>query len=190
MLALIAVGVLMTAGSVSAAQHIGQRNRTELSPEQKQALEQIRELREEGNFEAIKALVEENDLHFLAKHHRGEKRIDARTAIENNDYNAFVVAAENAPFAENVDEEFFAEMVAAYNLRQSGDIEGARAIMRNLGIHPQYEKAPRMNRETIKNLTDEQRAVLDQAKALHKSGDHEGARELVESLGLDLVPRR
>lgn len=180
----------MTAGGVSAAQHVGQRTRTELSPEQKQALEQIKELREDGDFEAIKVLVEENDLHFLAKHHRGERNIDARTAVENNDYNAFVSATLDAPFAENVDEEFFAQMVAAYNLRQAGDIEGAKEIMAELGIRSGHKKGPGINREAIQNLTEEQKAVLAEAKELHKSGDHEGARELVESLGLQVGPRK
>ena len=65
-LALIAVGVLMTAGSVSAHVYRGDK-KADLSDEQKQALEQIKDLREEGDYEAIKVLVEENDLYFLPK---------------------------------------------------------------------------------------------------------------------------
>ncbi len=185
MLTLIAVGVLMTAGGVSA--QVGQSRRADLSEEQKQALEQVRELREEGNFEEAKRIAEENDLPMRIKvgnKHRSENREAVEAALVASDYTAFVAATEDAPFADEIDEEFFAKMVQAYNLRQAGDMEGARAIMDELGIRPHNGEGL----DRFKNLTDEQKAVLAEAKELHKSGDHESAKALIDSLGIEFVP--
>lgn len=57
-------------------------------------------------------------------------------AIETNDYNAFVLASSGMPMSDKITEENFAKFVEAHDLRESGDIEGARAIMNELGIRP------------------------------------------------------
>ena len=57
-----------------------------------------------------------------------------RVAIENNDYQAWATAVSGTPMAEKVDATTFSKLVEAHNLRESGDHEGARAIMEELGL--------------------------------------------------------
>lgn len=57
-------------------------------------------------------------------------------AIEANDYNAFIVASEGLPISEQITSENFSRFIEAHNLRESGDIYGAREIMNELGIRP------------------------------------------------------
>jgi hypothetical protein len=90
---------------------------------------------------------------------------------------------------EELTEEMFAQMQEARELMQSGDKEGAKEIMDELGI-----KRPRMNgrkghnarkRMFMQNLTDEQKEVLREAHELKLEGNIEGAKELIEDAGMD-----
>ncbi len=58
----------------------------------------------------------------------------AHTAVENNDYAAWVSAVEGGPRADQVDATTFSKLVEAHNLRESGDHDGARVIMQDLGF--------------------------------------------------------
>ena len=64
----------------------------------------------------------------------------ARTAIENNDYNAWAAAVAGTPQADKVDATTFSKLVAAHSLREAGDHEGARAIMQELGLERHHGK--------------------------------------------------
>lgn len=73
----------------------------------------------------------------LAKQAEHKAHMDAsRTALENNDFDAFSAAVAGTPMETKVDAKTFAKMVEAHNLREAGDHEGARAIMDAIGIHP------------------------------------------------------
>jgi hypothetical protein len=90
---------------------------------------------------------------------------------------------------EELTEEMFAQMQEARDLMRSGDKEGAKEIMDELGIKP-----PRMHghkghnahkRMFRQNLTDEQKEVLKEAHELKLAGDIEGAKELIKAAGLE-----
>ena len=80
-----------------------------------------------------KLTQEEADAIIAKKAVHKAKHEAIRTAVENNDYDAFVAATEGTPMAD-IDADTFAKMVEAHNLREAGDHEGARALMEELGI--------------------------------------------------------
>ena len=58
----------------------------------------------------------------------------ARSAVESNDYTAWATAIADSPMAENATTEMFATLVEAHTLHETGDHEGARALMQESGI--------------------------------------------------------
>ena len=60
---------------------------------------------------------------------RGQKaqvhKEERKTALENNDYEAFKTAAEGTPLADQITEENFSKFVEMHNLIEAGDKEGA-----------------------------------------------------------------
>jgi len=189
---LIALGVLsilIASGSVAASTN-NRQSRKDLTDEQKQAIEEIWALRDEGKTDEAKALAESVGLPMVGPRGMGGEmsvhREEVDTALQNADYQAFVEATKDAPFADNVNEDFFAKMTQIYNLKKAGDFEGARVIMDEIGIggnmghmKPSFEKRGRMN-----NLTDEQKAKIKEARDLRQSGDTEGARKIMDEIGL------
>lgn len=186
--------VALVAGAVSAAEEFEDRfergDRAEfvaqLTDEQREILEDIHELREEGEFEQARALAEEAGIP-KPPHRGGERHEEVKAAVEAGDYEAFVAAIAEAPFADEVDEAFFAQLMEAHALREAGDTEEAKAIMQELGIKPHKHRGERSEafRAQIEELTDEQRAQFEEARELRQAGDHEGARAIIESLGIE-----
>ena len=64
-----------------------------------------------------------------------ENRAAITAALESGDYQAFVDATVNAPFADRVTEEKFDAIVEALELRAAGDREGAREVLKDAGMH-------------------------------------------------------
>lgn len=116
----------------------------DLTDEQKETFNQMHELRMSGDFEGAQALAEEAGILGRHGHFRGgdessvdnkpNNREDVRTALENNDYDAFLVAITGSPMEETMTSEIFSKMVEAHNLRQEGDFEASREIMKELGF--------------------------------------------------------
>ena len=120
-----------------------------LTEEQKAAMEQVRELKEEGNHEEARAIAEEAGLpHKHGRHHQDREAV--KEAIENNDYEAFLEVTKDHPFAEDITEEKFTVLVEIHELREAGDFEAARALAEEAGLkHPHGE----MNgRQPYKNI--------------------------------------
>ena len=65
-----------------------------------------------------------------------EHREAARTAIENNDYNAWATAMTDAPeeMQNKVNEQTFANLKQAHQLRAEGKYEEARTLMESIGF--------------------------------------------------------
>lgn len=185
----LAAFLLMVAGvtSVSAFGPVGKGNfRFELSDEDRQVLEDARELFEEGDEEQARALLEDAGIEIPI---RGPKHFDAiRQAIEDNDYAAFVDATEDAPFKDQITQDVFDKIVEAHDLHESGDDEGARAIIESLGFdfHPHGPRGPKGLKgpgfnNGLGDLSDEDRAEL---KALRKSGDRDAVKSFFEERGI------
>lgn len=117
-----------------------------LTEEQKNVLQEARELRESGDREGaqellknigvdLKALRADRKLH---KEEMKKKHDEIKTAILNNDYNLFKELTADAPIKDGVTKEIFAKMVEAHQLRESGDMEGAKEIMKEIGFNQNH----------------------------------------------------
>lgn len=113
---------------------------------------EMHNLMKTGDFEGAKELRDELGLEGPRKHEgrRGfgkmmmEKNEEARTAMENNDYDAWLVAIpEDCPARDTVTEENFSRLIESHNLMQDGDFEGAKEIREELGLKVRGEHGPR-----------------------------------------------
>lgn len=136
-LAALTIAATLSAAAIASAQEPGAAG-PEDRAERQAVMEQVRDLHEAGNHDEARDLLEESGIRFrpFMRGRNHEKADAVKTAIENNDYQAFAEATADAPFADNINEETFAKLVEAHNLREAGDHEGAKAIMEELGIHP------------------------------------------------------
>jgi hypothetical protein len=114
----------------------------ELSDEQLKALEQAQEIRDDAREDA-EAVLEAagldgekmREVHDALREARKAQSEAMRTAIENNDYTAFLAAVEGTKVGEVVDTEAeFEQFVAAHELIKDGDREAAKEIMDELGF--------------------------------------------------------
>ena len=131
--------LVLSAGVVYAASEEGFGRFSKLSDEQKEILEEARELRENGDFEAARELIENSEIDLPrrgpgpASEEMMKNRDDIREAIENADYETFLELTENSPREIVMSEETFNKLVEAHSLRVDGDFEGAREIMDEIG---------------------------------------------------------
>lgn len=126
---------------------------------------------------------------------RHEERQAMRDALEAGDYDAFVKATADLPKPDDapaITEAIFEKMVEAHKLRQAGDLDGARAIMEELGFPFKRSMTPpgAMRGPKFENLTDEQKDAMQKAHELFRSGDEELAKATLEDAGLELPPFR
>lgn len=172
-----------------------------LSNEQISAFEEAKELREAGDKDAardvlVAAGIDEETMQKIREAMReahDEYRVAIRTAVENNDYEAFLVAIDGSPLAEIIDTEAeFASFVEAHELMEGGDRESAKEIMDDLGIQRLEGKGHFIHKwgdgepPFFSDLTDEQKAEFKEAVEDH---DHEKVKELLEEYGVDLKVR-
>jgi len=160
-----------------------------LTDDQRSAIGQARDLREEGNYESARKVLEDARLPERGKGMRGEGFLNTLTDEQK-------VALEEAKA-----------------LRESGDEAGAKQILEDGGIpFPPHEKGMMGNhrgdgkggavREAVANndysafveatkdspfadtIDEDTFATLVEAEALRQAGDFEGVRALMESAGL------
>ena len=113
-----------------------------LSQTQVSALQEAREVRSTSRVEAKKILQDAGITKTKMKEIRKAVRTEVKahfsavkTAVTNNDYNAFKTAVAGTKMAEKVASEAdFAKLVQAQALFKSGDKEGAKKLMNELGF--------------------------------------------------------
>lgn len=163
-----------------------------LSDEQVAAFEEAKELRESGDKEAARNVLEEagidesvmEKLRDIMK----EKHSAVKAAVEKNDFAAFKVAVADSPLAEIIDTEAeFAKFVEAHTLMKNGNGDEAKTIFDDLGLKRPEGHGP-MNGEGkeppfFDHLTDEQKAEV---KAAFEARDHDKVKDLLESYGIEL----
>ena len=135
---------MVTATGVSAFNSdILEKINVNLTTSQIEALEESHDLREAGDYYAARAVMEEADIDKdtmkeirSAMHkYRMEMRDAIKTALENNDYEAFKTAIVDSPLAEKItSEEDFKQFVTAHELMTEGKFDEAHTIMTELGI--------------------------------------------------------
>ena len=113
-----------------------------LSSDEKAAFEEAREIRETSRAEAQQVLEDVGiddermqEIHEAMLEARDAQRAEMDQIMSDGDYDAFVEAVAGTPLADQITSEAdFEKFVEAHELRQSGDYEGAREIMDELGI--------------------------------------------------------
>ena len=154
---------------------------------------------------------------YTLAHERGavdsEKHEAVKTAVDENNYTAFVEAVgEDARILETINEENFSAFVEAKTLMQEGDRENARVILDELGVEKHFghkrgkfhdsEKHEAMRAAVeaedynafvaavgeeapiLETITEENFPTFVEIHELRAAGDKEGARALAEELGL------
>lgn len=121
-IAAIVGGGVYTASAASTTEKTSMR--AQLTDAQKQILSQIKALRDSGKDTEAEALAKANGLDrgFKNRPKPTEAQIASmkaiRSAIEANDYSAFVGATAGTPVAGKVTQETFVELVNLHNLRK------------------------------------------------------------------------
>jgi len=114
---LMAVGIGLAVGAIASA------NPGMFQKHNKEGFKKGFEMTEEKK-EAMKAHYEQMD-----------------TILANGDYEAFKELASNKPMmADKITEENFAKFIEMHNLKQAGDMEGAKVIAEELGLMKLGEK--------------------------------------------------
>jgi hypothetical protein len=130
-----------TASAFSGSDFIKHLN-LELTDEQLKALEQAQEIREDAR-EDVEAVLEAagldkekmREVHDALHEARKAQSEAMKTAIEDNDYAAFLAAVEGTKLGEVVDTESeFKQFITAHELIKDGDREAAKVIMDELGL--------------------------------------------------------
>ena len=107
-----------------------------LTDAQKQTIQQARDLKEDGKYEEARELMSGIRDEIKADHFATREAI--KEAISNNDYVAFQNIANKPHFGNDITQEVFAKLVEAHGLREAGDMEGAREIMKDLGFEKRH----------------------------------------------------
>lgn len=131
-----ALALALLIGTTGAsAQIMGGAGFENLSEDQQTAVTEARQLRDAGDKEGAKALLEEAGVPLKSKMRKARNHNeDVKTAVEENNYEAFLTATADAPFSDQVDEAFFGKIVEMHSLKAAGDIESAEAIRAELGL--------------------------------------------------------
>jgi uncharacterized protein CbrC (UPF0167 family) len=67
--------------------------------------------------------------------YRGQMQEEIEDALHTGDYNAFLDAVDGAPMMESIDTpDEFDQIMEAFELRESGDMDAAHEIMQELGL--------------------------------------------------------
>tara|TARA_B100000508_G_C11461072_1_gene279284 strand:- start:36 stop:656 length:621 start_codon:yes stop_codon:yes gene_type:complete len=163
-----------------------------LSDEQIAALQEARDLRQSGDKEAARDLLAEagigedelRSLHQAAHEARDERREAIHEAIENNDFDAFLVAITDSPLADIITtEDDFDTFKEAHELRQEGNKEEARELLSELGIERGEGYGHKHGKQHIlSELSEEEREAFMVAK---QANDKETMKAILEEAGVE-----
>ena len=118
---------------------MSQRNHDDsfINQETFEKLKEMHELRISGDEEAASAIAEELGVQKFGSKKKANAQFSAvKEAIENKDYEAWAALMADAPCKEDMDisEEAFQTHIQIHELMEAGDVDGANALMEELGI--------------------------------------------------------
>jgi hypothetical protein len=164
-----------------------------LSDEQVVAVQEAQELKVTGHMAEAQALLASAGVTKETMQHIREVAKEAKqavhAAVEANDYEAFVVAVADSPLADIiVTESDFEQFVEAHELRESGDRDGAKELLTELGVDTEKHGKRYGGKRTIRGeaqelLSNDQREALQVA---HKANDRDAVRAIFAEAGIDL----
>jgi hypothetical protein len=158
-------------------------NRANISDTQRSALEQARELRQEGDEKAardllVEAGVDENTLHALRQAARNT-RTDVMAAVAAGDYDRFIELTADTPLADVVrTKEDFALFKEAHELRVAGARGEARTLFEALGMEPRQRS---VRARLHAQLSPNEREALHVAR---QANDQATVRAILEDAGV------
>jgi hypothetical protein len=142
--ALIVAFALTATSAYAFSPNLLEKIDVDLTESQVSAFEQVHELRESGaGRNEVRTFLRESgvdedtmkEVRNAVREVHHEMRKAVHTALENDDYDAFLIAISDSSLAGAIDSETdFETFKAAHELRESGDHEGARELMAELGI--------------------------------------------------------
>ncbi len=135
-----------------------------------------------------------------------------KEAISSGDYSTFAELTSDKDHFSVINEGNFSSLMEIHNLRESGDREGAKALMDELGLEPpkkmrrmQKKENRQERRGEIKEafasgdystflevapdklkekVTEENFQLMVKAHELREAGDHESAKAIMDELGI------
>ena len=173
--------------------HMGEKMKdfiSTLTDEQKATLEEAKKLKEAGDEEGAKALLDKAGIKLPERPFKIKMSEEVKNALEAGDYEAWKKAMTeqdpNSPMLSDItDEAKFQAMVKVHAAMEAGDVESAKTIAEEAGLKmPMGHHEGRGMKFFGKELTDEQKAGLEKAKEMRDAGDIEGAKALLESLNI------
>ena len=169
--------------------------RAGLSDDQVEAIEEARELRQMGDFtgarnKLVQAGITEDT---LQKVHRvtTEARNAVEEALNNGDYQAFVLAIADSPLADIITTEAdFKQFKEAHDLRRAGEWEQSRSIMSDLGVNNShfggFKAGHKQHANLLENLSDEQ---LEALKVARQANDRATMQAIYDEAGVVMWPK-
>jgi hypothetical protein len=140
---LIPIAALALSATGVSAYNSDVLERAGLSEEQISAFETARELRKEGDRDGARGVLEsagvdlrtiESVREAMSKH-KNEMKSAIETAVDNDDYDAFLKAIEGSPLADIINtKDDFEQFAEAYKLKEQGEFASAKEIMDELGF--------------------------------------------------------
>ncbi len=191
---LIAIAALaVTATGVHAHAGGSYLSRTNLSTEQRAALEEAAQLRAHGDVTAardvlIEAGIDETALVSMRQAMRASRQA-LHSAILAGDYDAFKAAVADTPLADLITTEAdFTLFREAHELRRAGAEEAAAAVYADLGISRAHHglgfgHGPgHRHWQKLEGLTDDEREALRVAR---QSNDRETVHAILRDIGVE-----
>lgn len=143
MIPMAAFAVTVTGASAFSSEMLEKLD-IDLTDDQVSALEEAHELRIDGaDRDEVKEALEDagidqdtmKEIREAAHEQRAEHREAVKSALDAEDYDAYLDAVADTPRADLIDsEDDFEKLVEAHELREAGDREGAKEIMEELGF--------------------------------------------------------
>jgi hypothetical protein len=157
------------------------------------AVQEAQELKITGDLEGAREMLVSAGVTLDTMRHIREVAKEAKqavqAAVEANDYDAFVVAVADSPLADIIATEADFELfVEAHELRTTGDRDGAKDLLTELGVdtekHGRKHHGKRgLHADAKELLTEQQREALQVA---HAANDRVAVRAIFAEAGIDL----
>jgi len=183
----------VTASGVHAFSSAELLTKAGLSDDQVIAVQEAQELKATGNVAQAQATLTSAGVTKEVMRHIREVAKEAKQAVHAavaaNDYEAFVVAVADSPLADIItDQSDFDQFVEAHDLRESGDRDGAKELLTELGVDTKnhghkHGKKHRLSAEARELLSDNQRQALQVA---HAANDKSAVRAIFAEVGIEL----
>lgn len=178
--------------------HMGEKMKdfiSTLTDEQKVTLEEAKKLKEAGDEEGAKTLLDKAGIKLPERPFKIMMSEEVKNALEVGDYDAWkkAVTAQdpNSPLLSGItDEAKFQALVKVHAAMETGDVESAKKIAKEAGLKmPMGHHKGKGMMFLEKDLTDEQKVQLKEARKLMKNGNEEGAKKIFEELALPMPPK-